>query len=346
MNAARWKFRLGSRRRGDERGRAGVRARPLPREIRRATRLKPWPCRRSRTSTCRAPRDAAGFARRASARRSATIAPPILTASPTPTMSARMLGQYDCAPDVVAYPRNEAEISAVMDWAGKRRRVSDAVRRRLERLRRRRASPGRTRTSGRHHRSAPSRQGAGGRPDLARGADRGRRVRARRSKPAEAARTDAAPLSAELRIFDARRLDRDAIRRPFRQPLYPYRRSRRKPARRHAERRDRDAAPARIGRGAEPGPHVHRLRRHSRGHLAGLDAAAGEADAFAPAAASDSQGSSPPRGPSARSRRPASIPRTAAFSTRGRPTTPAPATAPPRSWCWLSSPATIRSTPG
>ena len=29
-----------------------------------------------------------------------------------------MLGQYDCAPDVVAYPRSEAEISAVMDWAG------------------------------------------------------------------------------------------------------------------------------------------------------------------------------------------------------------------------------------
>jgi alkyldihydroxyacetonephosphate synthase len=29
-----------------------------------------------------------------------------------------MLGQYECAPDVVAYPRVEAEISAVMDWAG------------------------------------------------------------------------------------------------------------------------------------------------------------------------------------------------------------------------------------
>src|SRR4051794_39204614 len=29
-----------------------------------------------------------------------------------------MLSDYDCAPDVVAYPRNEAEISAVMDWAG------------------------------------------------------------------------------------------------------------------------------------------------------------------------------------------------------------------------------------
>jgi alkyldihydroxyacetonephosphate synthase len=29
-----------------------------------------------------------------------------------------MLGDYNCAPDVVAYPRNEAEISAVMDWTG------------------------------------------------------------------------------------------------------------------------------------------------------------------------------------------------------------------------------------
>jgi alkyldihydroxyacetonephosphate synthase len=29
-----------------------------------------------------------------------------------------MLGNYECAPDVVAYPRSEAEISAVMDWAG------------------------------------------------------------------------------------------------------------------------------------------------------------------------------------------------------------------------------------
>jgi hypothetical protein len=28
-----------------------------------------------------------------------------------------MLGDYNCAPDIVAYPRNEAEISAVMDWA-------------------------------------------------------------------------------------------------------------------------------------------------------------------------------------------------------------------------------------
>jgi alkyldihydroxyacetonephosphate synthase len=29
-----------------------------------------------------------------------------------------LAGDYDCAPDVVAYPRTEAEITAVMDWAG------------------------------------------------------------------------------------------------------------------------------------------------------------------------------------------------------------------------------------
>jgi alkyldihydroxyacetonephosphate synthase len=29
-----------------------------------------------------------------------------------------LLGHYDDAPDVVAYPRNEAEVAAVMDWAG------------------------------------------------------------------------------------------------------------------------------------------------------------------------------------------------------------------------------------
>ena len=51
-----------------------------------------------------------------------------------------MLGDYDCAPDVVAYPRNEAEISAVMDWAGGCERLTDAIRGRVERLRRCRAA--------------------------------------------------------------------------------------------------------------------------------------------------------------------------------------------------------------
>ena len=29
-----------------------------------------------------------------------------------------LAGDYDNAPDVVAYPRNEAEVAAVLDWAG------------------------------------------------------------------------------------------------------------------------------------------------------------------------------------------------------------------------------------
>src|SRR5580700_4765381 len=29
-----------------------------------------------------------------------------------------LLGHYDSAPDVVAYPRNEAQVAAVVDWAG------------------------------------------------------------------------------------------------------------------------------------------------------------------------------------------------------------------------------------
>jgi len=29
-----------------------------------------------------------------------------------------LAGRYDHAPDVVAYPRNEAEVAAILDWAG------------------------------------------------------------------------------------------------------------------------------------------------------------------------------------------------------------------------------------
>ena len=34
----------------------------------------------------------------------------------------RLAGDYASAPDVVAYPRNEAEVAAVMDWAARRAR--------------------------------------------------------------------------------------------------------------------------------------------------------------------------------------------------------------------------------
>src|ERR1019366_6811543 len=76
-------LRLGPRRRRYDCRSAGFCARPLPREI----------CTRCIRDNSR-------------------------PASRGPNTARAMLGDYDCAPDVVAYPRNEAEISAVMDWAG------------------------------------------------------------------------------------------------------------------------------------------------------------------------------------------------------------------------------------
>ena len=51
-----------------------------------------------------------------------------------------MLGDCNCAPDVVAYPRNEAEIFCRDGLDQRRRRFADAFWRRLKRLRRRRAT--------------------------------------------------------------------------------------------------------------------------------------------------------------------------------------------------------------
>ncbi len=53
-----------------------------------------------------------------------------------------MLGDYACAPDVVAYPRDEADIADGHGLGRRNWRFARALRRRLERLRRRRAPPG------------------------------------------------------------------------------------------------------------------------------------------------------------------------------------------------------------
>ena len=87
-----------------------------------------------------------------------------------------MLGDYDNAPDVVAYPRNEAEITAVIDWAGGAGAAltpfggGSSVVGGVE--------PASTAAlqGGDHARSAPSRPGRRGRPHLARRAHRGRRL--------------------------------------------------------------------------------------------------------------------------------------------------------------------------
>jgi alkyldihydroxyacetonephosphate synthase len=41
-----------------------------------------------------------------------------------------LVGDYSNAPDVVAYPRTEEEVAAVLDWAGRRPGERDTVRRR------------------------------------------------------------------------------------------------------------------------------------------------------------------------------------------------------------------------
>ncbi len=97
----------------------------------------------------------------------------------------------------------------------RRRRDRDAVRRRVERVRRRRVQAQRPQGRG-HDRPAPNGQSQGDRQDLARRADRGRHLRPRARSAAAPTLSDAAPLPAELRIFDARRLDCDARRRPLR----------------------------------------------------------------------------------------------------------------------------------
>ena len=77
-------------------------------------------------------------------------------------------------------------------------------------------------------------------PRASRAGFAGRRSR-RRFKPHGLA---IAPLSAELRVLDPRRLDRDPLRRPLRHALHPYRRFRRKHPHDHARRRDGVAPPA------------------------------------------------------------------------------------------------------
>src|SRR5271155_5797061 len=152
-----------------------------------------------------------------------------------PELARALARDYASAPDVVAYPRDEADVQAGL--GERRRRDRDAVRRRVERVRRGRVQPQWAQGRG-HDRPAPNGKGQGGRQDFARRADRGRHLRPRARSTASPTWVHAAPLPAELRIFDARGLDCDARRRPLRHALYPHRRSRRIAAHRYAEGRD------------------------------------------------------------------------------------------------------------
>ncbi len=189
-----------------------------------------------------------------------------------------LAGRYDAAPDVVAYPRSEADIAAVIDWAGGAQAalipfgagssVVGGVEARLEGTGCKAAVSLDLRHLDRVLEVDRSSRAA---------RIQGRRLRSGARSPAQAARADPAAFSAELRIFDLGRLDRDPVRRPFRQPLHPHRRSCRKPAHGHAQGSDRDPPAARIGRRTQPRPSAYRLGRHPRRHHRGVDAAPGPA---------------------------------------------------------------------
>ena len=99
--------------------------------------------------------------------------------------------------------------------------------------------------------------------------------------------------------------------------------------------------PARLGRRSESRPDVYRLGGNPRHHHGGLDASAGPAEVSRRRFGRVSRILSPAPMPCARSRRPASIRPTAACSTRVRRPTPAPTTVRPPCWCWPSSRPTM-----
>jgi hypothetical protein len=186
-----------------------------------------------------------------------------------------MLGDYACAPDVVAYPRNEAEIASVMDWAGSAQaslspfgggssvcggvehrrdgRLKAAVTLDLRHL-------GKVREIDVTSRAALIEGGAYG-PSL---------------------EAQLKPHGLTLRhfpqSFEYSTLGGWIATRSGGHFSSLSRRSGRRPAGGDAKGRDRNAPAARLRRGAEPGPDVDRLGRHFGRDLAGLDAAAAAAD--------------------------------------------------------------------
>ena len=236
------------------RGRGGIRPRPLPTDVRHGgvSRTAAAGSRRNR---------AAAAAHRRRRRRSPPSARPTATTARR-TRSANRIATT-CAGCSATTTR--ARCRRLSAKRGGRRRgdglgrwrgaVADAVRRRQSRRSAASAAPAR-RATRRPSRSICAisikwwRWTARRAPRASRAAIFGPALEAQ----LQAARADAAAFSAEFRIFDARRLDRDALGRPLRHAVHAYRRFRGKPARRDAGGRAGDAAAAGLGRGAEPGP--------------------------------------------------------------------------------------------
>ena len=278
-----------------------------------------------RRSSCAAPRLepppslAAIVARRPPRARHATR-----SARPTATSCAASAAQFDNPPDVVARPRDEAEVEAVLDWCARRGRRGDPLRRRHQRRRRRRAADRRRATPARS-RSTSARST---------GCSRSTRSRARRgSRPARSARrsrTSSREHGLTLRhfpqSFEFSTLGGWIATRAgghFATVLHPHRRPGRVGAGDHARR-----ARGRAGgcRARAPGPSPDRMLLGSEGILGVITEAwvrvQERPDAQALGRRRVRRRSRPAPRRCARSRSRASTPPTAACSTRPRRRSP------------------------
>jgi alkyldihydroxyacetonephosphate synthase len=186
---------------------------------------------------------------------------------------------YANPPDVVARPRDEGDVVALLDWCTSARIAAIPY--------------------GGGSSVVGGVEGPGGdayrawisldltqldrvvrdRPRVARRASPSRRARAGPGRSTAAARPHLAPLSAVVRILVAGRVDRHALGRALRDAVHAHRRLRRVAARRHPARRYRVAPPARFGAGPEPRSDVHRLGGDPGRHHRSVDAPPGPSDA-------------------------------------------------------------------
>ena len=241
----------------------------------RASRLRAGRGRAAAAARGRRAAGAADRAARARWRRSAaatrTSAPRTPTARPTATSCAPSAAASTTRPTWSPDPRDEGEVEPVLDWCADAGAAAIPY-------------GGGTSVVGGVEPRVP--QAAAVTIDLG-GLDRVLEVdpvsRRRASRPAPpgrgsrsscAARPDAAPLPAVVRVLDARRLDRHPRRRPLRHAVHAHRRPRRVGARAHAERRLGEPPAARLGRRAEPRPDADRLRGHPRRDHRGVGARA------------------------------------------------------------------------
>ena len=172
-------------------------------------------------------------------------------------------------PDVVAHPRTEAELEAVLGWCHDNGHAvvpygggSSVVWGVDPPEGPTAASPSTWTASTRCSRSTPPRARPASRPACS-----GRPWRA-----SSAAGLHPAPLPPVVRVLHPGRLDRHPLGRPLRHQPHPHRRLRRIGADADADRAVGVAAPARQRRRAQPRPDGHRQRRHPRHHHRGVDA--------------------------------------------------------------------------